>query len=361
MRVLARFLRPLVLAALGWLLAVPASAHLIAAGAGSVGIQSDKTVLLIGVPVSLFKGVDLDGDGLLQPEEIRQGRVQMIEQLQSAIRLRLGDHAGTVIEDQLMVSVHVDARNSTNQIEWLRFLSFPPEALTQPVSLSMAPQALSLRYMVQVRRADAAETVVLSQDYPAHTYLKGAWGTFVAFMEQGVLHILTGFDHVVFLLTLLTAAISFRRWLFVLTSFTLAHGVTYGLATFGVVQVAPQLVEPVIAFTIVLAAGAYLAGWRPALPVEAAAVFSLGLFHGLGFASSMAEMFKEQRFPLQSVLGFNVGVEVGQVAIACVLWCVVAVIGRVHRPWGDDHPVPRWIARGSMAVGSYWFVERVWF
>lgn len=353
------FLR-LLLAAAAWLLAVPAGAHLISAGAGAVNIQPDRTTLLIGVPVSLFQGVDLNGDGLLQPDEIKQGRERMIEQLQSVIRLRLGGQAGTVLDDQLMVSVHVDAQNSTNQVEWLRALSFPQEALAQPVSLSMTPQALSVRYMVQVRRLGEAETVVLSADYPAHTFLKGAWGTFTAFMEQGVLHILSGLDHVLFLLTLLTAAVSFRRWLYVLTSFTLAHGVTYGLATFGVVQVAPQLVEPVIALTIVLAAAGYLAGWRPALQVEAAAVFSLGLFHGLGFASSMAQMFKEQRFPLQSVLGFNVGVEVGQVAIACVLWGAITVLSRVHRPWGDDHPLARWVARGAVVVGGYWFVERVW-
>lgn len=343
----------------GWLLTTPCWAHLISAGFGTVNVQADKTALLIGVPVSLFRGVDLDGDGLLQPEEIRQGRTKMLSQLESAIRLRVGALAGKVIDDQLMVSVHLDAQNSTNQIEWLRYLSFPQESLQGPVSLSMAPEALSMRYMVQVRRFDDAETAVLSADHPEHTFLKGAWGTFQAFLEQGVLHILTGHDHVLFLLTLLTASVSLRRWLFVLTSFTLAHGVTYGLATFGVLQVSPQLIEPVIAFTIVLAAGVHLLGWRPALSVEASAVFSLGLFHGLGFASSMAEMFKEQRFPLSSVLGFNAGVEIGQVAIAALLGGVIGALSRAHPTLRKGHQLARGISWLALGIGSYWFVQRV--
>lgn len=356
-----RFLLPWCVALMLGLVSGQASAHLISAGSGSVSIQSDKTTLLVGVPVALFSGVDLDGDGLLQPEEIRTGRTRMIEQLQAAIQLRLGDQAGTVIDDQLMVSVPLDQRSSTNQIEWLRFLKFPPEALTQAVTVSMSPAALSSRYILQVHRFDDAETAVLSQDYTRHTFLKNAWGTFLAFFEQGVAHILGGYDHVVFLLTLLTAAVSARRWLVVLTSFTLAHGVTYGLATFGVLQVSPQLIEPVIAFTIVLAAGVHLMGWRPALMVEAAAVFSLGLFHGLGFASSMAQLFKEQRFPLSSVLGFNVGVEVGQVAIAGLLALLMATLSRAAHPWRDTRLLANAISWLAVVVGVYWFVERVWF
>jgi hydrogenase/urease accessory protein HupE len=337
------------------------SAHLISAGSGSISIQSDKTTLLMGVPASLFSGIDLDGDGLLQPEEIRSGRTRMIEQLQLAIQLRLGDQAGTVIDEQLMVSVRLDQRNSTNQIEWLRFLKFPPEALSQPITVSMAPQALTNPYILQVHRFDDAETAVLSPQYPRHTYLKNAWSTFTAFVEQGILHILAGLDHVVFLLTLLTAAVSVRRWLVVLTTFTLAHGVTYGLATFGVLQVSPQLIEPVIALTIMLAAGVHLMGWRPALSVEASAVFSLGLFHGLGFASSMAEIFKEQRYPLSSVLGFNVGVEIGQVAIAGLLALFMAALSKTAPPWRDPQLLARVISMVAMLVGAYWFVERVWF
>ena len=340
--------------------ATPAWAHLISAGSALVSIQSDKTTLLIGVPVSFFTGVDLNSDGLLGPDEITQGRQKMISQLDAAVHLRLGEYEGSVLDDQLMVSVHVDPQKNTNQIEWLRFLGFPEQALTQPASVSLSQSALVTPYMLQVQRPDASETVVLTREYPSHTFLKGAWGTFLAFLEQGVLHILSGYDHVLFLLTLLTSAIAIKRWLLVLTAFTLAHGSTYALATYGVVQVAPQLVEPVIAATIVLAAAVQLLRWQPALSVEASAVFSLGLFHGLGFASSMATLFKEQRFPLQSILGFNAGVEIGQITIAAMLAALMALLARCSPALRDGTRVGRATACVAMLTGSYWLIERIW-
>ena len=114
-----RFFRFFLALCLSLLVSSQASAHLISAGFGSITITHDQTRLLIGVPVSLFKGIDQDGDGLLQPDEIQEGRARMIEQLQSAIQLRLGEHVGVTVDDQLMVSVKLDQKSSTNQIEWL--------------------------------------------------------------------------------------------------------------------------------------------------------------------------------------------------------------------------------------------------
>ncbi len=76
-----RFFRCFIALCLSLLVSSQASAHLISAGFGSITIAHDKTRLLIGVPVSLFKGIDQDGDGLLQPDEIQEGRARMIEQL----------------------------------------------------------------------------------------------------------------------------------------------------------------------------------------------------------------------------------------------------------------------------------------
>ena len=354
-----KFLTPWLAALL--MLCGDASAHLISAGFGSINIQPDKTSILIGVPVSMFKGVDSNGDGLLQPDEIKTGRLQIIAQLQSGIQVFVGDNPGTVIDDQLMVSVHLDNQNSTNQIEWLRYLSFPASVLSQEVTVLFTPQALKSDYMLQVRRIDDTETAILSNSYPSHTFLKGPWGTLAAFTKQGVLHILTGYDHIMFLLMLLAASVAFKRWLFVLTAFTLAHGVTYTLATFGVLYVNSKWIEPVIAFTIVLAAVVHLMRWRPALIVEAAGVFSLGLFHGLGFASAMSSVTKDLRFPIQSVLGFNLGVEFGQITIALILWAVLASLSKIKGGILNAENLAKWVAWSAIAVGSYWFIERVWF
>ena len=346
-----------------YLIANTAYAHisLISTGYGAVTVQSDKTSLLVGVPVSVFKEVDLDSDGLLQPEEIKAGRLKIIEQLQSLIKLQIGGDAGKVIDDQLVVSVYVDNKNSTNQIQWLRFLSFPETVQLKPVTLTMDPDLVKLDYMFQVRQFGEYETAVLSSRHPQHVFMNGSWGTFITFMQEGVFHIVTGYDHMLFLLMLLSASVFFRRWLVVLTTFTLAHGVTYGLATFGVLYVKPTLIEPVIAFTIVLAAVVHIIHWRPALLIEATGVFSLGLFHGLGFASSMSEISKDLRFPIQSVLGFNAGIELGQLTLACLLWALIVGLKNIRFLTINTEQLALWIAWISVGIGSYWFVERVGF
>jgi hypothetical protein len=66
-----------------------------------------------------------------------------------------------------------------------------------------------------------------------HVFFKNSWGTFESFVVEGWRHIVQGHDHLVFLMTLLAVSIVWRRWLWVLTAFTVAHGVTYGLATLG--------------------------------------------------------------------------------------------------------------------------------
>ena len=346
-----------------YLIANTAYAHisLISTGYGAVTVQSDKTSLLVGVPVSVFKEVDLDSDGLLQPEEIKAGRLKIIEQLQALIKLQIGGDSGRVIDDQLVVSVYVDNKNSTNQIQWLRFLSFPETVQLQPVSLTIDSDLVKDDYMFQVRQFGEYETAVLSSRHPQHVFMNGSWGTFITFMQEGLFHIVTGYDHMLFLLMLLSASVFFRRWLVVLTTFTLAHGVTYGLATFGVLYVKPTLIEPVIAFTIVLAAVVHLIHWRPALLIEATGVFSLGLFHGLGFASSMSEISKDLRFPIQSVLGFNAGIELGQLTLACLLWAFIAGLKNIRFLTINTEQLALWIAWISVGIGSYWFVERVGF
>lgn len=343
------------------LLSGNATAHLISAGYGAINIQANKTSLLIGVPVTVFKEVDLNGNGLIEPEELKTGRLKIIQQLQTLIQLDLGGESGTVLDDQLISSAHPDKNSSTNQIEWLRYVTFPPAVMHQAVTINMAPELAATNFIVNVKRGDDTETAVISLRNPQHHFLKGGWGTFFAFIEEGVLHILTGYDHVLFLLMLLSASVVFRRWLVVLTSFTLAHGVTYGLATFGLIYVTPALIEPIIAFTIVLAAVVHLLRLRPALLLEAAGVFSLGLFHGLGFASAMSEVAKELRFPLQSVLGFNFGVEIGQITIACVLWGCVFGMSKIRSHPMSSERLAQTIAWASVLIGGYWFITRVWF
>lgn len=141
-----------------------------------------------------------------------------------------------------------------------------------------------------------------------------------SFVLLGVEHILTGFDHLCFLFALLLAAPRVRDVLAVVTTFTLAHSLTLAAAAMGVLSLPPKIVEPLIAVSIVYIGIENLILRRPPR-YRLALVFGFGLVHGLGFASALAE-----RLPgvtgvavILPLLGFNVGVELGQLAVAAGL------------------------------------------
>jgi len=333
-----------------------AQAHLISAGNAAITVNPDRGVLLVGVPVSFFKGIDQNQDGLLQPNEIKENRLQMIEQLERAFQLKIGDTALEVVDDQLITSIKADHQDGAPQIEWLRLLKIQPPDLTLPIEVTMNKALVTSEYVIQVKRMDSEELAVLNPSRPSHTFFKNNWGTLQSFFVEGWVHIVTGYDHLIFILVLLVAAINLKRWLWVLSSFTVAHGVTYSLATFGLVQVKPEWIEPIIALTILATAAFGLFKVHLQIRTEMLMVFSLGLFHGLGFASAMASQLNALRFPITSVIGFNLGVEVGQIAVALGVWLFFNAIKNSTEWTERAKSVTLWI---SFLAGGHWLFERI--
>lgn len=333
-----------------------AQAHLISSGNASFNINSDRAVLLVGVPVSVFKGIDQNQDGLLQPNEIKENRLQIIAQLEQIFQLKVGNSVGKVMDDQLITSVKADIQDGAPQIEWLRQLQFEPEVLNLPVEIKLVGPLISSEYVFQVKRMDGEELAVLSASRSSHTFFKNNFATLQSFFVEGWLHIVSGYDHIVFILTILVAAINLRRWLWILSSFTVAHGMTYTLAAFGLVQVKPEWIEPIIAITIILTAACSLFKVHLRLRNEMLLVFGLGLFHGLGFASAMASQLNTLRFPVTSIIGFNLGVEAGQVAIALGVGLIFKCLP-ANPEWTERlKSATLWT---SFVFGSFWLFERI--
>ena len=352
MRISIRFIAALLFLAIG----NSAHAHLISAGNGLVNVLPQRAVLLIAVPVSMFQNVDTNQDGLLQPEEIRSNRDRIIDQLNQSIDFEIGEVKGEVLDDQIMVSVHADNRQGTPQIEWLRQMKFPQEVLSLPVHISLKGTLLNEEYLFQVKRVDGQELAKISRAHPSHVFFNQSWGTFQSFFQAGWQHIVGGYDHLVFLITLLAASIVWRRWFWLLTAFTLAHGITYGLASFGLVPVKAELIEPVIALTILITAALSLFKLQLSLRTEALAVFGLGLFHGLGFAGAMAMQLEGQRFPISSIIGFNLGVEAGQVVISLILASLFVILKRKSQQLENVRNGMIWF---GFLAGSFWLFERI--
>lgn len=187
-------------------------------------------------------------------------------------------------------------------------------------------------------------------------YSLGAAETFLTYIPVGFDHILPkGLDHILFVLGLFFLSTQLKPLLWQISAFTLAHTVTLALGALGLVAVPGAIVEPLIAASItfvavenILTRG--LSPWRPVV------VFVFGLLHGLGFASVLGEFGLPQSQFVPALIGFNVGVEIGQLTVIALAFLAVGF-------WFGDKPwyrkaisVPASLVIG--AIGAYWFVER---
>ena len=189
------------------------------------------------------------------------------------------------------------------------------------------------------------------------------------FVWQGVLHIWIGTDHILFIVALLLPAVLVRRegkWepvsdfreaffsiLKIVTIFTVAHSITLSLAALGLIDLQSRLVESVIALSIILVAANTI---RPKFNDKTwLIIFGFGLFHGMGFASVMSELPFRMIHLVKVLIGFNVGVELGQLAIVAAVFPIIYCLRslRLYQP--------AVLVGGSSVIGliaCIWFVER---
>ena len=183
---------------------------------------------------------------------------------------------------------------------------------------------------------------------------------FWRFFDLGIEHIWTGYDHLLFLAGLLIVCSSFRSIVGIISSFTVAHSITLGLAATNTVNLPSRLVEPLIAASIFFVGAENLIR-RGADPRGRWAVaFAFGLIHGFGFASVLRELGlgSNGRGLALPLFSFNLGVEVGQITIAAI---VLPLVWRLRKN-------PGFIRRGIpiisglvAATGLYWLLERTLF
>ena len=202
------------------------------------------------------------------------------------------------------------------------------------------------------------------------------WKGFVAMIKQGVWHIWIGTDHIFFLIALILPAVVWRRreeklsplksWkpvdrfkpafsyiIKIITFFTIAHTITLSLAALQVISLPGWIVESIIAFSIGLAA------FHNIKPIfkgrDWVIAFVFGLFHGFGFASVLGDIGLKDEFLAYSLLGFNIGVEIGQLVIIALIFPVLYLI-RKRKSY------PKILIGGSIFLilaSVYWIIERV--
>jgi len=175
-----------------------------------------------------------------------------------------------------------------------------------------------------------------------------------AFLRMGVEHILTGYDHLLFLFALVLVGGRVRSILAMVTAFTLAHSISLAVSVLGVWVPSPRLVEPLIALSIAyvgvenLVAGKNDGRWRVTFP--------FGLVHGFGFASALREIeLPATKIPV-ALVSFNAGVELGQLAVLAAVLPIVLWLRTKPAFAGRGVAL---LSRGVVLAGLVWFAQRV--
>ena len=182
--------------------------------------------------------------------------------------------------------------------------------------------------------------------------------TFISFLRQGFVHVVPlGLDHILFVFGLFLLSRKWKPLILQVSAFTLAHTLTLGLATLGIITVSPEIVEPIIAASIAIIAleNIFFPGYKP---YRLVIVFIFGLIHGLGFAGALSGFNLEPTSLLIGLFGFNLGVEFGQLALLIAAYLLTAQIK-------NQSNYRQWIViPGSLTIalfGIYWTIERIFF
>ena len=292
----------------------------------------------------IISPMDSDRDGKISPAELDDARPDLQKLPSRSIELRID---GVLLEGSCE---EVSADDKDNVI---LVVSYPgPEGK----QITLASSIFDLlpgghRQLVDLEtlnQAETAPTVTLTER--SRVFNSEIPGSRLEFLVLGVEHILTGYDHLLFLFALLIIGIGWREAALIITSFTIAHSITLVLATYELIRLSPGIVEPLIALSI-----AYV-GIENILVKKAryrwALTFAFGLVHGLGFASILRDLGVGDGW---SVLLFNLGVELGQLGIAAI---VLPIIWFVLKPRSSFRIISIALSIAVSAAGLYWFIER---
>ena len=311
-------------------------------------------------------GLDQDGDGELTWDEIRNQHQVIAAYAKERLALSSAGGACPVVVGEQLVDNHTDGAYTV-----LRFTAacpVPIDALTINYRLfaDIDPQHKGL---VKLEHGGLTSTAIFSPDSARQSLSLASpshWAQFDDYVKHGVWHIWIGFDHILFLLSLLLPAVmmpaaskqaqtmraAFFDVLKIVTAFTLAHSLTLTLASLHVLSLPSRWVESAIAASVALAALNNL--WPLFRGRRWVAAFVFGLVHGFGFAGVLADLGLPRSALVLSLFGFNVGVEIGQLAIVGVF---LPLAFALRKTWFYRQLLTTGSALIAM-IAAVWLVER---
>lgn len=344
-------LRILLCATVAFLLPKAAQAHTTGLSSGEYAVDGNAlTIRLVfaGAEVGKVLGeLDRDRDGFISPVEVDAGRDRLRTKIAQKIVVRAtGSRCGISLTDAAILE-------NDGLLMVVRSECDAPPTYAELGFLSDFPQ--THKHVARILNPDphdellGAARMSISLAPSADTVSAGE----IDFVRLGIIHILSGADHLLFLVALILGTRSFRELILPITAFTVAHSVSLALAVFGIVHVNGRVVEPVIAFSI--AWMAYRSTSSTASGRELT-TFAFGLIHGLGFAGAMLEIqIPRTRLPM-ALLCFNGGVELGQLVVVIIaLPSLMLLIRKTPPSWN----ITRVFMFALIAIGMGWGALRI--
>ena len=251
-----------------------------------------------------------------------------------------------------LFSIHIEVKaHELLPQEVIEFIKENPDAT--PAEINEFANTQSPEVAKKIRSSSANEILALTQNSG------GFFHNATEFIKLGIQHILSGPDHILFVLSLLLVFITVSEIFRLITTFTIAHSLTLILAGTGTLVLSSAVVEPIIALSIAVMAvlTTFYGHWRIMATqwAKTSLVFFFGLFHGLGFAGLLTEISVPEESFLSSLLSFNIGIEIGQLIIIAV--ALPFILHFRKRDWYPSFIKVVAIIISIIAVG--WFIERI--
>lgn len=340
---------------------IAAQAHLLPKQNATMNVVDNAAFFVVSVPVSSLKRVDEDANGLLSGLEIQQHGDEIQKQFAAGFKVAAEQQVGSSVLTWVLPPQTDGHTTDADYVIIMHRVNFPvaPQQITLGTSL-FGLHAGESQMTLTATRGTTKEVAILNASTPSHTFFRGALSIFGDFVKIGIEHILTGVDHLVFLLTILIAGAGLRYWLGIVTAFTVAHSVTLSLAVLNLVQVPASIVEPGIAASIVLMAALNLVAGTtqasPRLSRQVVIVFLCGLLHGFGFASAVGMPSGGGMNQLATLAGFNIGIELGQLFFVGTVLLIFNTAGRFAQA-ESTQALPRVSSALAATCGAVWFAQ----
>jgi hypothetical protein len=349
-----------------------AQAHLMVAQKGTLHLQGDGAYLVVSLPVSAFSGIDDDGDGAWSNQEVAAHEDRIHQQLRAQLRLR--DAQGPRPIDGITLvptpSDDLAAHEVNHLVVLVRFkLAQPVESMSLTRVPNMAFRAglfgqseAERKLSIAVTQGAHKQLMVLTPERPERTLFPSPGQVTLDYAELGVMHILTGWDHLLFLAVVLLGGGSWRQILVILSAFTFGHALTLAWGLMGQLPFGTAWVEPGIALTVIGMAAAEIwllqHGRVMGMTLRLVLVWASALVHGLGLASSLQAIGLDSAHRFWSLLGFNLGIELAQAAVVGGLGGLAWLVMR-YLQVRQTLKIRQLCLVFSAGAGCIWFVERL--